>query len=243
MPTVVVLSGGGVKSAVAAARYAKDHDLVFLHVNHGQPAAVRECAAMDRLAQRWKSARVVRATLPHMTQLRSAAGSDAPESDAQVSRGIVGSVSGIGTGTPVGAKGLLPVLCSLGLQAALGYRAVAVVLGLTKADDASHLGLSGIETHPDIRREFLHAFNIMGESLLRPRTAIKIEAPLVEIQYHEVMMLARRFQIPLDDTWTCEKAGASPCLQCAFCRARSAACAQAGLTDPLVTDTLIGAGA
>ena len=243
MPVVIILSGGGVKSAVAAARYAKDHELVFLHVNHGQPAAARECAAIDRLAQHWKNARVVRATLPHMSQLHSAGGADARESDTRVSRGIVGSVSGIGTGTPVGAKGLLPVLCSLGLQAALGYRAVSVVLGLTRSDDAAHLGLSGIETHPDLRREFLHAFNIMSETLLRPRTAIKLEAPLVEIQYHEVMMLARRFQIPLEHTWTCAHAGSSPCLQCSFCRARSAACTQAGMADPLVTRPFAAANA
>lgn len=241
MPTVVILSGGGIKSAVAAARYAKDHELVLLHVNHGQPAAVRETTALDRLAQRWKNARVVRASLPHMTQLRGGSGSDPAGSDTQLSRGIVGSVSGIGSASPVGAKGLLPVLCSLGLQAALGYRAVSVVLGLTQSDDAAHLGLPGVETHPDIRREFLHAFNIMGESLLRPRTAIKLEAPFVELPYHEVMLLARRFQVPLESTWTCAAAGLSPCLQCSFCKARAVACAQAGIPDPLAADSLASA--
>lgn len=232
MPTVVILSSGGIKSAVAAARYAKDHELILLHVNHGQPAATRESAALDRLVQNWKNTRVVRATLPHMIQLRTTTPADRSGGEGQVSRGIVGSMSGVGTPTPVGTRGLLPVLCSLGLQAALGYRATLLAVGLTKNDDATHIGLAPVETRPDLRREFLHAFNTMSETLLRPR-GLKLEAPLVDLQHHEVLLLAQRFQIPLEHTWSCDKPATHPCNQCDACKARTQAFAQAGFPDPL----------
>lgn len=240
MPTVVILSSGGIKSAVAAAHYAKDHELIFLHVNHGQAAATRESAALDRLVQGWKSARVVRATLPSLIQLRTTTATDRTSSEGQVSRGIVGSMSGVGTPTPVGTRGLLPVLCSLGLQAALGYRATLLALGLTKRGDATHIGLAPIETRPDLRREYLHAFNIMSETLLRPRS-LKLEAPLVDLEHHEVLLLARRFQISLEHTWSCDKPATHPCNQCDACRARAQAFSQAGIPDPLLSPTHAGA--
>lgn len=239
MPTAMILSGGGIKSAVTAARYAKDHEIILLHVNHGQPAATRESVALDRLVQNWKNARVVRATLPHMIQLRASADGDRPGNEGQVSRGIVGSMSGVGAPTPVGSKGLLPVLCGLGLQAALGYRATLLALGLTKRDDATHIGLASVETRPDLRREFLHAFNMMSETLLRPRT-LKLEAPLVDLELHEVLLLARRFQLPLEHTWSCDKPATHPCNQCDACRARAQAFAHVGFPDPLLSAVTVG---
>ena len=38
MARVVVLTGGGIKGAVAAARYASEHEVVLLHADYGQPA-------------------------------------------------------------------------------------------------------------------------------------------------------------------------------------------------------------
>lgn len=233
MPTVVILSGGGIKSAVAAARYAKDHEVVLLHVNHGQAAGSRESAALDHLITTWKHARVVRAAVPNMIQLRASSGEDRGGAEGQMSRGIVGSTSGVGTAVPAASRGLISVLCSIGLQAALAYRANVVALGLTKRDDAGHIGLPPVESRPDIRREFVHAFNIMSETLLRPRT-LELQSPLVDLDYHEVLLLARRYQVPLEHTWTCETSSHHPCNQCSSCKARSQAFNQAGLPDPLL---------
>ena len=218
------------KSAVAAARYAKDHELILVHANYGQSAAVREAAMLDHLSSVWPNARVIHLTLPHLAQLRSAT-ADGGGAISQAAKGIVGSASG---STTAAARGLFPVLCSIGLQAALVHKATQIVVGLTKVDDAAHLGLPSAETHLDLRREFLHAFGIMMETLLRSRSPVRIEAPLIDLRYHEVFLLARRFQIPIERTWTCEKPGTVPCRQCDSCRARAQACAQAGSPDPLL---------
>lgn len=237
MTPIVVLSGGGVKSAVAAARFAKDHEIILVHVNYGQGAAVREGAMLDQLSHTWPNSRVLRLTLPHMAQLRTGAAEPAVGVVSQAAKGIVGTPGAPGSASPAATRGLFPVLCSVGLQAALVHKAPQLIVGLTKADDAAHLGLPSAESHLDLRREFLHAFGIMVETLLRSRSPVKLEAPLIDLRYHEVFLLARRFQVPLEKTWTCDKPGAAPCRQCDSCRARAQACTQAGSSDPLLTPT------
>ena len=60
-----------------------------------------------------------------------------------------------------------------------------------------------------------------------------LEAPLIDATYTDMVKLARHFQIPLEKTWTCTQATGRPCGRCEACKARAAACVEAGVVDPL----------
>jgi 7-cyano-7-deazaguanine synthase len=226
-----VLSGGGIKSAVAAARAAKEYQLVFVHINYGQASANRESEALDLLVDTLPGSRVVRVALPYLSQLRAAASEGAAPTKSET-RGIVGTAMTAASVPPAVLRGLSPVLLSVGLQSALRFGAHRVVVGLTNTADASHLGLPGADAPPDSRREFLHAFNMMAEVLLQPKFDVRIEAPLMDLRYDEVVKLALRFRVPLDKTWTCERFGMQACGKCEACRARALAFGEAGIIDP-----------
>ena len=123
-------------------------------------------------------------------------------------------------------------MLSVGVQGALRVGSASVAIGLMRNCDATHLGLPGLESAADQRREFLHAFNIMLETALRPRAPVRIEAPLMDLSYAEVIQLAVRFRVPLEKTWTCDGIGPQACGQCDACKARSRAFAEAALLDP-----------
>jgi len=231
MTPIVVMSGGGIKGATAAGRYAKDHDLILMHINYGQTAAAREISALESLAVTFPRARVMGIALPHLIQLRRSS----TETVAQPgTRGAAGTTpkDASSTVSPAVLRGLMPMVLSAGVQGALSAGSQVVVVGLTRTGDATHLGLPGLASGADQRREFLHAYNIMLETALRPRPQVRLEAPLMELTYGEVMQLAFRFRVPLEKTWTCDGIGPQPCGQCDSCKARSRAFAEAALIDP-----------
>ena len=234
MTPMVVMSGGGIKGAAAAGRYAKDHDLVLLHVNYGQVSATREISALESLAPTFPRAKVLRIALPHFIQLqRSPTETTAqPGSRARPPTGGTEPASGV---SPAVLRGLMPMVLSVGVQGALRVGSPTVAIGLMRSCDATHLGLPGLESAADQRREFLHAFNIMLETALRPRAPVRLEAPLMDLTYAEVIQLAVRFRVPLEKTWTCDGIGPQACGQCDPCKARSQAFAAAALVDPAAT--------
>jgi len=229
VPVIVAMTGGGIKGAVAAARYASNHDLIFLHVNYAQPSASAELKAVKGLAGSFPSAKVLGLDLPHVSQLESSLPgrsetSQAPRSaDANRTKGFSGGV----------LRGLMPVLMSVAVQCAMRVGALKIVTGLSRWCEAIHLGLPPVEAHGDSRREFLHAVNIMIEDLGVQRSSACIEAPLIDMTYADVIKLAMRFRLPLEHTWTCEKSGALPCRRCDACQARSRAFIEGRIVDPL----------
>ncbi len=232
MASVVVLCGGGIKSAVAAARSARESEVVLLHLNYGQTSASREILALEALVPILRGAKILRLGLPHITQLRSGAADPSGATPSAASRGVVGTPVVTSTTSPAVLRGLMPVMLTVGVQSALRVGAQRVVIGLTRADEGAHLGLPDAAGGVDVRREFLHACDIMIETWLRPKFNVHIESPWIDLDYAEVIKLGQRFQIPFDKTWTCERSGPHSCGQCDPCRTRSRAFAEAGLMDP-----------
>lgn len=233
MSSMVILTGGGIKSAVTAARYAKDAELILLFVNYGQASSTSDMKAIEALAKGYTTARVARVDLPHVRKL------SAGIEHMTASAGKVGGGSSTATDqdglSPTTLRGLMPVMISVGLQTAIRVGASGVALGLSRHCDATHVGMPGIEGRGDARREFIHACDIMSEMVLRPRARIRIECPLMDVSYAEIIKLAQRFQAPLEKTWTCLRAGLHPCGTCESCLARARAFTEAGYNDPALT--------
>jgi len=236
MTPMVVMSGGGIKGATAAGRYAKDHDLILMHVNYGQTAAAREISALESLAATFPHAKVLGIALPHLIQLRRSSAETVAQLGTRGAAGATRKDPSLPV-SPAAIRGLMPMVLSVAANGALSVGSKAVVVGLTRTGDATHLGLPGLESGADQRREFLHAYNIMLETALRPRSQMRIEAPLMELTYAEVIQLAVRFRVPLEKTWTCDDIGPQPCGQCDPCKARSRAFSDASFVDPATAPT------
>ncbi|UCE58193.1 MAG: 7-cyano-7-deazaguanine synthase [Phycisphaerales bacterium] len=232
MASTVALIGGGIKGAVAAARFAPSSELALVHVDFGQPSSETEANAASLLARSFPNARVIKLDLPHAARLDRMKERPAPRPGPRQSRAA-------STGAPSAAslQGLMPVLLSVGVQCALRIGARRVVTGLVGQVDASHAGLTLVEGQPGRCREFIHAFNLMSEGLYPQRTSIHVEAPLIDLGYPEVVKLAFHFQLPVEDLWSCQRAGPRPCRRCRSCTTRARAFADARLDDPLFVPT------
>ncbi|MBI3836038.1 MAG: 7-cyano-7-deazaguanine synthase [Planctomycetes bacterium] len=230
MSSMVILTGGGIKGAVSAAHFAKDAEILFVYVNYGQAAATSELKATEAIAREFSGAKVVRVDLPYMRKLSVGI------EELNASAGRVGSSPGQGADTtglsPLTLRGLMPVVVSVGLQTAIRVGANGVALGLSRHCDASHVGFPVVDGHSDALREFMHASDIMAEMLNRSRPAIRIECPVMDATYAEIVKLAHRYHLPLEKTWTCLKPGMHPCGACESCTARSRAMSDASHNDP-----------
>ncbi len=230
MATIVVLTGGGIKGAVAAARYAAEHDLVLVHIDFGQRSAPPESKAIEALASSFRSARVVELELPHLIQLQQ---------QLATGEGAGSGVGGeFGIDVPelsIGSlRGLVPALLATAVQCAHRVGAATVVTGLSRFCEASHVGLTGTTVYQEGLREFLHSFDIMVECVPSAGSRVAIEAPLVDLSHADIVRLAVRFEVAMKSTWTCDRATPRPCGKCDSCNARRAAFTEAGVVDPLL---------
>ncbi len=240
MSSIVVMTGGGMKGAVAAARCAKDQELVLLHVDYGQASADSEANALAALVPWFPKARLASLCLPTATGMQriATAGSSASSTPGpgRVRKRPAGlpadSYAGLGPG---GLRGLFPDLVSTAVQTALGIGATSVVTGLTRSGQGEHLGLPPDDPRLDRRGECVHAFNIMLDALLKPQVNMCLETPLMDLSYGDVVKLGGRLGVPFEKTWTCLGAGPRPCDTCGPCKARGRAFAEAGLPDPAMT--------
>ena len=230
MASIVVMTGGGIKGAVAAARYAADHEITFLHLDYGQRSAPQEAEAVRALAKTFPTARSLALELPHVAEIPKALGRTGTPTGTRPASRISESPALPGAAL----RGLMPVLAAVGVQCALQVGAKQVVAGISRFIDATPLGLPGLESEPNRCRAFVHAFNIMIDALVPRRPAISLEVPLIDATHAEVVKLARHFHIPLENTWSCAQPAARPCGRCDPCTVRAAAFAEAGISDPLV---------
>ncbi len=234
MAAIVVLTGGGIKGAVAAGRYARDHELILVHIDHGQDAAPAESKSLAVLGSFWPGTRLLSIAMGDLDHIPIAAQSSAGTVSARRSDSVAGDEK---TASALCVRGLLPIMLSIGARAAMRFGASNVAVGVSAFAPGDSLGLPGAEAGPDARREALHAFNILLDALLRPRTRIRVEAPLMDLDYPEIIKLGRRLQIPFERTWSCDKFGSAPCGDCPTCKLREHAFAEAGTIDPLAAVT------
>ena len=194
MANVVILASGGMKAGVAAATLAADNHLVFVHVHYGQRSATAERAALRACAKSFQSSRVLTLGLPHLMQLQKAVldkGSERADARDQPSGN-----NELPRLSSTSVRGMMPMLLLQAVQCALRVGATKVLTGLTQFCDATHLGLPPVEGPRGDRRDFLHAFNSMLESVLTERSFVVVEAPgPVRVQGHNrvaVVNSARR---------------------------------------------------
>ena len=232
MSKVVLLTGGGVKSAIAAARYAPDSQLCFVHVDYGQASAVRERAASEAIASVFPESSFVALSVPHLVRVAGLGGSSAPSGDGAERRpGKIASVDSAASAWM--RRCVMPQMMLTGWQCATRLGTGVVVTGLCRHWTSARLEWGEDNAGRDARRELLYAMNLVFESGGPART-IRLEAPLADVAPGDIVRLGGRWNVPLGATWSCDGAGDEPCRSCAGCQARAEAFRSAGVVDPRV---------
>lgn len=248
MSKMVILMSGGLKSAVAAARVAREAELWLAHVNHGQPSFGAEREAIQRLMPTYPNACYLEIPLPPFTLddrpvQRSGRTNLNADNAVAPTRGHAPDERAhdqtnrnepLDHSSPATTRGLFPVLCSLAVQCALRAGARTVITGLNDDGPATHLGLTVQGSTSPIRGSLIHALNGVSELVGPQKRPIRIEVPLIGLATHEVVKLAEHLGVPPASTWTCLQTGPKPCRRCAPCQARAAAFQRCLSPDPLL---------
>ncbi|MCP4250875.1 MAG: hypothetical protein GY778_27875 [bacterium] len=217
MESVVVLLSGGMGSAVAAYRQKGDALLHPLYVDYGRASRKSQREAATAVAES-AEAPLTTLELPHVIRIASATGRPVEDEDVAL------------PGPPADTAGLMTTLLAVAAEYAAAVGAQAVISGISAPAHDDEAGNLSQERRID-PREFHHAFGAMLETALPAVRPVRLETPLIGLQPFEVVKLAQRLEMPLEQTWSCHQ-NAPPCGTCPGCRTRSAAFAAAGLTDP-----------
>ena len=220
---IIILSGGGLKSAVLGARCLADSNVIFVHINYGQRSAPAEVRALRSLATHFQTTPPLELESPHALQIQQRLSGATEPRGAAAPNGVVGTHAL----SPSALRGLFPVLLTMGAQAAWRIGAATLLTGVSRFTDGGHLGLPGPEANPDYLREYIQDFTISTETF-GLRNPLTVEAPLVDCRYDDFAKLAVHMEIPLEFTWSCLGAGQQPCGLCLGCTTRDRALATAG---------------
>jgi len=247
MQATICLTGGGIKSATAiaaaAARATQEQELVFLHVDFGQPAAKSERRAVEALATMYRTSRTASLELPHMRQFheqwtapqvkRNSGVRGTEISTGPMTEKAAGKADQSGRVAETVSKGVFPVLLGVAAQCAARIGATSIVCGASRWTDGAHLGLPTASAGRAERlRECVHLFNILLEALGSWRSGMSLHCPLMDLNYAEIIQLAGRFHVPLERAWTCQDGGTQPCGECGPCLARGEGFSAARIPDP-----------
>jgi 7-cyano-7-deazaguanine synthase len=210
----VVLTSGGLNSAVMAALEAQDNRLALLHIQYGQQAMEPELRAFEALCD-WLDPQerqiVTLGDWPQLTASTILDGRDIEDA------GALNPFAPATTFVPM----LAPIMVCVAAAWTQKLGAARVAWGVG-ADNPGH--------YPDRSDAVrLLTWQLVSQSL-GDRLARTIEAPLAQYTRQAIWALATQLQVPIDVTWSCLRGGYDPCGRCVGCASRKAAIGQAKTT-------------
>ena len=209
----IILSNGGVNSAVAAALAVQKYRPVLVYADASPGGSPAARAAYDQQVAHFKPFREHTRSLPFAAPGGAATRAPAAPSSTDPR-----------PHTPLGPQmvRLLPLVAAA-VRFAADYQAAAVYLGLRVGPRGDELAQA---------TEYVQVWNEMVQ-MPCAQPELEVVAPLLELEPWQVVDLGFQVAAPLDRTWSCEGDGPDPCWSCRRCRARGAAFGQAAKPDPL----------
>jgi 7-cyano-7-deazaguanine synthase len=126
------------------------------------------------------------------------------------------------------------VFLSIAASFAEAISASDIYIGVTQIDHAGYV---------DCRKDFIYAMQIAINkgtvSGTEKQTPIIIHAPLIDKTKTEIISIAQKLGVPLEQTWTCYKGEKMPCGTCYSCLVRANAFAEIGITDPIINQNYV----
>ncbi len=214
----VVLTSGGLDSAVCLAEAVLEFDVALLHINYGQRTESRELRAFHELGDHYG---ITRRLVADISYLREIGGSS-----------LVDEAMEVETGLPTG-EGIVPstyvpfrnahILC-VGVSWAEVIGAEVLFIGAVEEDGSGY---------PDCREEFYRLFSAVAAAGTKPETNIAIRTPLIELDKAAIVRRGVDLGVPLQLTWSCYTESREACGVCESCRLRLRGFANAGVKDPI----------
>ncbi len=213
---IAVVSGGLDSVTLAYLLQAEGHELHLLSFDYGQRHK-KELVFAERCAQRLGAMFDV-IDLTSITRfLKGSALTDAvPVPDGHYA-------------APSMALTVVPnrnaMMLSVAYAVAVAEHAEVVAVGVHAGD---HF------IYPDCRPNFITAFDAMQrlavEGFGEPN--LKLEAPFVHLEKHQIVKLGTSLGVPYSDTWSCYRGGEMHCGTCGTCVERKHAFRDAMVADP-----------
>jgi 7-cyano-7-deazaguanine synthase len=229
MEKAIVLVSGGINSAVAAWLTKEQASPALMHVAWGHRAGEREKECFEHLGALLE---VEKSTIVEVPALAGFGHNS--RSSRRVS---MEDATHLTSDTPsTFVLGLVPTLLSLAATWAGTIGARRIIIGLNEDYDLPGPRIGDL--YPDYRQEFVQTFNLMLQYAKPHRRELMVEAPLIDLTRHEILMMAQRMQIPFDKTWSCYRQSDQPCGRCWGCSNRSSGFMAINAPDPLATEAL-----
>ncbi|HUN80629.1 MAG TPA: 7-cyano-7-deazaguanine synthase [Phycisphaerae bacterium] len=223
----IVLSSGGLNSAVITALATKEGPVAALHVRYGHRAAEREAELFEKQCEHFNVRERMVIDMPHFADM---------EASARVcrKRQIEDAISLSNAESNCYVPGLISALMSAAGCFAHRCGATRIYLGVSE-----NLGPPAPKTsaiYPDYAREYIqlcdHLLTVAGG-----KRAIRLETPLLELSRAEIVKLGRRLDVPFELTWSCLSSGSQSCGACVGCATRSRGFLDAATPDPILLQT------
>lgn len=197
---VVLFSGGLDSTTVLYHVLAKGYEPTCLLFDYGQRHR-KELTCAEKTAKRLGvPMEKVKTALPWR-------GSALLDKEAKLPKGRAHRASIPATYVP--GRNIIFLSYAVSLAEAIGARHVFI--------GANQIDYSG---YPDCRGEFLKAFEeaaLQGTRAGARRKGIRIHAPLLDMTKADIVRLALKLGVPIDDTWSCYRGGRTPCGVCDSC--------------------------
>jgi 7-cyano-7-deazaguanine synthase len=191
---VVVLSSGGIDSSVMMHLLLEKGCMVFpLYVDYGQLSADAEWAACQRICK-YLNLKPQRIDLSGFGKLIPS-GLTRKELDIE-------------------KEAFLPTRNLLFLTVGAAY-------GFEKAAHVIAIGLIANPIFPDQNKQFLKEAERAISSAIGLN--VTILAPLISLDKSDMLKLARKHKLPIEETYSCHSGDKQPCGQCISCKERIAA--------------------
>jgi len=217
-PLAVVLTSGGLDSAVCLAEAALRFDVAVLHINYGQRTESRELRAFHELADHYG---ITSRLVADISYLKEIGGSSLVEEGLPVEKGLpTGDGSVPSTYVPFRNAHIMCV----GVSWAEVTGAEALFIGAVQEDGSGY---------PDCREEFYRLFGAAVDAGTRPDTNIVIHTPLIALDKEAIVRRGVELGVPLHLTWSCYTESEEACGVCESCLLRLRGFARAGLKDPI----------
>ena len=231
--TALVLSSGGLNSAVLSCIAKQEYDLAMLHIGFGHRAAERERSCFARQVEQLMPQHHLTAELPYLADIRGYARIDQylPIEDALALR-----QGGCNSFIP----GLIPTMLGVAQSFASSVDASVIMLGVS--ENLGPPGPATGELYPDYRRQFYHLYNHLLQYATGPDATLRIETPLITMSRQEIVSVGRRLGANFELTWSCLRRDETPCGTCYGCATRARGFLEAGIPDPLAADVIPSSG-
>jgi 7-cyano-7-deazaguanine synthase len=213
----VVLASGGMDSCVTAAVAARERELAMLHISYGQRTENREMKAFNDIADFYKAASRMTASIAHLARI---GGSSLTDSRIEVSQADLDSKEIPTSYVPFRNAHLLSIATSW----AEVIGADRIYIGAVAEDSSGY---------PDCRPEYYEAFQRAIDLGTKPETKIEIVTPVIRLRKSEIVKLGAELGAPLELSWSCYKREDLACGECDSCALRLRGFRGAGLRDPI----------